>query len=145
MPGRNIQNVYFASNSLYYVESGSATLSSGKDNVEIRKGEIAIIKQHSKLNIQKFKDKSGSDFKSIIFYLFPDFVKEFAKQTKRTESKADLITTNIIHLGKQLLLTLKDFAESLLLLFELKQLKHFLGYFWDNRLDRGQQSISQLK
>lgn len=116
------RNVYFASNSLYYVESGSATLSSGKDSIEIKKGEIAIIKQHSKLDIQKFKDKNGSDFKSIIFYLFPDFVKEFTKQTKQTESKAVEITTNIIHLGKQLLL--KDFSESLLPLFELNQQKH---------------------
>jgi AraC-like DNA-binding protein len=112
------KNVYFASNALYYVESGSATLYSGNDEVSIKKGEIAIIKQHSRLDIRKIKDKSGIDFKSIIFYLFQDYVTEFAKQTK---SQTNSITGNVIHLGKQQ--SLKDFSESLLPLFENKQLK----------------------
>ncbi len=116
------RDVYFAANSLYFVESGSAILRSGKDEVKLKKGEIAIIKQHSKLDIQKFRDKNGSDFKSIIFYLFPDFVTEFTKQTRQTKSKADSITADVIHLGKQQ--TLKDFSESLLPLFEVKQLKY---------------------
>lgn len=113
------RNVYFASNALYYVESGSAILQSDKDEISIKKGEIAIIKQHSRLNIQKRKDKNGSDFKSIIFYLFPDFVTEFAKQAKKQTTS---ITANIIHLGKQQ--SLKEFSESLLPLFDNKQLKH---------------------
>ncbi|MEJ0101871.1 MAG: AraC family transcriptional regulator [Bacteroidota bacterium] len=113
------RNVYFASNALYFVESGSAVLQSDKGEVNIKKGEIAIIKQHSRLNIQKFKDKSGADFKSIIFYLFPDFVNEFAKQTK---SQTASITADIIHLGKQQ--SLKDFSESLLPLFENKRITH---------------------
>jgi AraC family transcriptional regulator, exoenzyme S synthesis regulatory protein ExsA len=115
------RNVYFASNALYYVEAGSAVLCSGKDEVGIQKGEIAIIKQHSRLDIKKIKDKNGSNFKSIIFYLFPDFVTDFSKQTKQGKETTS-ITTNIIHLGKQQ--SLKVFSESLLPLFENRQLKH---------------------
>ncbi len=112
------RNVYFASNALYYVESGNAILQSDNDEVSIKRGEIAIIKQHSRLNIQKRKDENGTDFKSIIFYLFPDFVKEFAKQTKNHTTS---ITADIIHLGQQQ--SLKNFSESLLPLFDNKQLK----------------------
>ena len=115
------RNVYFASNALYYVEAGSAVLHSSKDEVNIRKGEIAIIKQHSRLDIQKIKDKNGNDFKSIIFYLFPDFVTDFSKQTKLVLDKSISLTTDITHLGKQQ--SLKMFSESLLPLFENKQLK----------------------
>ena len=115
------RNVYFASNALYYVESGSAVLRSAKEEVHIKKGEIAIIKQHSRLDIQKIKDKTGSDFKSIIFYLFPDFVTEFSKRTKLATDKTISITADIIHLGKQQ--SLKVFSESLLPLFENRQLK----------------------
>jgi AraC family transcriptional regulator, exoenzyme S synthesis regulatory protein ExsA len=115
------RNVYFASNALYYVESGSAVLYSEKDEVHIKKGEIAIIRQHSRLNIQKIKDKNGNDFKSIIFYLFPDFVTDFTKQTKLAKDKTTSITADIIHLGKQQ--SLKVFSESLLPLFENRQLK----------------------
>jgi AraC-like DNA-binding protein len=114
------RNVYFASNALYYVEAGSAVLYSGKDEVNIQKGEIAIIKQHSRLDIKKIKDKNGSNFKSIIFYLFPDFVTDFSKQTKQAKETTSL-TANVIHLGKQQ--SLKVFSESLLPLFENKQLK----------------------
>jgi AraC-like DNA-binding protein len=115
------RNVYFASNALYYVESGSAVLQSEKDEVHIKKGEIAIIKQHSRLNIQKIKDKNGNDFKSIIFYLFPDFVRDFSKRIKSANDKTTSITADIIHLGKQQ--SLKYFSESLLPLFENRQLK----------------------
>ena len=110
------RNVYFASNALYYVQEGSATLHAGTDKVNVKKGEIAIIKQHSRLNIQKVRNKNGSDFKSIIFYLFPDFVKEFAKQKKLKGSQSISFTGDVIHLGKQQSLT--DFSESLLPFFE---------------------------
>jgi AraC-like DNA-binding protein len=115
------RDVYFASNALYYVESGGAVLHTDKDEVHINKGEIAIIKQHSRLDIQKIKDKNGSDFKSIIFYLFPDFVMDFSKQAKLANDKMTSITAGIIHLGKQQ--SLKAFSESLLPLFENLQLK----------------------
>jgi len=115
------KNVYFASNALYYVESGEAILYSAQDKVHIKIGEIAIIKQHSRLDIQKIKDKKGHDFKSIIFYLFPDFVTDFSKQTRLAKDKAISMTADIIHLGKQQ--SLKMFSESLLSLFENKQLK----------------------
>jgi AraC-like DNA-binding protein len=111
------QNVYFAATSLYYVESGSAVLYSGKNKITVTKGEVCLIKQHSKLNIQKHKDKDGKDFKSIIFYLFPDFVTAFTKRVKNTPS--DLISDDIIHLGRQT--SLKIFCESLLPYFENKQ------------------------
>lgn len=115
------RNVYFAANALYYVETGSAVLRSYKDAVNIKEGEIAIIKQHSRLDIQKRKNKNGNDFKSIIFYLFPGFVKDFAKQTKQANDVTTSITAGIIHLGKQP--SLKDFSESLLPLFENRKLK----------------------
>jgi hypothetical protein len=46
------RNVYFAANSLYYVESGSALLRTNKNEIKIKKGEIALIRQHSKLGVQ---------------------------------------------------------------------------------------------
>ena len=116
------RDVYFAATSLYYVECGNAVLRSDKNEIKIHKGEIAIIKQHSKLDIQKFKDKkSGKDFKSIIFYLFPDFVTQFVKQAKLPKENSDFNAIDIVHLGKQQ--KLKEFSESLLPLFEFKQLK----------------------
>lgn len=116
------KDVYFAANSLYYVESGRAVLRSGSKEIEIKKGEIAIIKQHSKLDIRKFKDKNGNDFKSIIFYLFPDFVTEFVRKIRQAKDSRHSITKNIIHLGKQK--SLKDFSESLLPLLDLQQIRH---------------------
>jgi AraC-like DNA-binding protein len=113
------KDVYFAANSLYYVEAGSAVLHSGTNEIKIKKGEIAIIKQHSKLDIRKFKDKDGSDFKSIIFYLFPDYVAEFAKKVRHANDSHNSISKDIIHLGRQT--SLKDFSESLLPLLELQQ------------------------
>ncbi len=112
------RDVYFAANSLYYVESGSATLHINGKDLTVKKGEICLIKQHSKLDIRKFKDRNGQDFKSIIFYLFPDFVTEFIKQGKKYSPV--LISDEIIHLGRQL--PLKLFFESLLPLFEAKKL-----------------------
>lgn len=116
------KDVYFAANSLYYVEAGSAILYSNNDEVRIEKGEISLIKQHSRLNIQKFRDKDGKDFKSIIFYLFPDFVAAFIKQAKAGKGYTDFVNIDIIHLGRHLLL--KRFCESLLSLFDDKQPNH---------------------
>jgi AraC-like DNA-binding protein len=116
------RDVYFGANSLYYVESGSAELYCEGNRVNVEKGEICLIKQHSKLDIKKNKDKDGKDFKSIIFYLFPDFVADFVKQAKEKKSQSDLQNADIIHLGKHVLL--KDFCESLLPLFENKQLSN---------------------
>jgi len=115
-------DVYFAANSLYYVESGSALLSSSDQKVTANKGDIVLIKQHSQLNIQKFKDESGKDFRSIIFYLFPDFVTEFVKQAQRKKAQPDFVLREVIHLGKLPLLI--DFCESLLPLFGHKQLNN---------------------
>lgn len=118
------KDVYFAANSLYYVESGSAILHTLNERITIKKGEIVLIKQHSKLNIQKFKDKEGNDFKSIIFYLFPDFVTEFLKQTKQNKIQSNILSSSIIHLGKHT--HLKIFCESLLPLFDKQQLNNDL-------------------
>jgi len=117
------KDVYFAANSLYYVESGSAVLTTMNEKVTAKKGEIVLIRQHSKLDIQKLKDKKGNDFKSIIFYLFPDFVKAFVKHTKEKRKQADPVASNnIIHIGKHRLLD--DFHQSLLPLFDHKQLNN---------------------
>ncbi len=116
------KDVYFAAASLYYVEAGSAVLHSGTNEIKIKKGEIAIIKQHSKLDIRKFKDKNGSDFKSIIFYLFPDYVAEFAKTVRHAKDPHNSVAKDIIHLGMQK--SLKDFSESLLPLLELQKITH---------------------
>lgn len=120
MPGRNFQQCFFAANSLYYVQSGSAILSLNESVTTVKSGEVVLIKQHSKLDIQKLKSKDGTDFRSIIFYLFPDFVTAFIKQTRTIKSQTDSIPASIIHLGKHL--HLKDFFESLLPLFEKKRL-----------------------
>lgn len=110
------RDVYFSANSLYYVESGTATLYCGNHAVIVKKGEIALIKQHSKINIQKTKDtKEGKDFRSIIFYLFPDFISEFLKDKKKPQNKPVNPGRNIIQLGKKA--RLKEFSESLLPLF----------------------------
>ncbi len=114
------RNVFFAANSLYYVESGSATFTSNGSVARVKSGEVILIKQHSKLDIQKFKDKDGKDFKSIIFYLFPDFVTDFIKQAKEVKSQAPTINANSLNLGRHQLL--KRFFESLLPLFENKLL-----------------------
>jgi AraC-like DNA-binding protein len=113
------RDVYFAANSLYYVESGSAVLSSDNGSIKVRTGEIALIRQHSKLDIQKFKDKNGKDFKSVIFYLFPDFITEYLRKAKQTKDQSRPQVFNIIHLGKHP--QLKKFCESLLPLFESRQ------------------------
>jgi AraC-like DNA-binding protein len=111
------KDVYFAANALYYVESGSASIYLHEEEIRIKKGEVCLIKQHSKLDIRKFKDEDGKDFKSIIFYLFPDFVTEFIKQGKK--SLPGLICPDMIHLGADTQLT--SFCESLLPLFEAKK------------------------
>ena len=115
------KNVYFASNALYYVESGSAVLFTTEGEVRIQQGETALIKQHSRLDIQKIKGKNGRDFKSIIFYLFPGFVSDFSKQTRFTPDKAISVATGVIPLGKQP--SLRLFSESLLPLFENRSVK----------------------
>lgn len=112
------RDVYFAANSLYYVQSGSAILQSGSKEVVVKKGEVSLIAQHSKLDIQKIRDKNGEDFRSIIFYLFPDFVTEFIKQDKKAIMQPTVVSSNIIHLGKHA--SLKAFCESLLPLFDGK-------------------------
>jgi len=114
------RDVYFAANSLYYVEAGRAAISSKENKVEVGKGEVCLIRQHSKLDIRKFKDADGTDFKSTIFYLFPDFVMEFVKREKGLDTQAGTVSADIIHLSRHQ--PLKDFCESLLPLFESKQL-----------------------
>lgn len=114
------KDVYFAANSLYYVESGSAILYADQEKIHIKKGEIAIIKQHSKLDIQKSKDDNGIDFKSIIFYLFPDFVSDFARENSPHE-QSNALSPALLHLGSPQ--SLKDFSESLIPLFECKEQK----------------------
>lgn len=110
------KDVYFSANSLYYVQAGSAILYCGKDEVILKTGEMALIKQHSKIDIQKIKDKKqNKDFKSVIFYLFPDFITEFLKNKKESKSKTVNSQKSIIQLGKKA--QLKEFSESLLPLF----------------------------
>lgn len=116
------KDVYFAANSLYYVESGSAIIYSQSKEVIIKKGEVILIRQHSKLDIRKFKDKNGKDFKSIIFYLFPGFVNEFIKRSKILKNPEDSFNSDIIRLRKHS--HLKEFCESLLPLFENKKTNH---------------------
>jgi AraC-like DNA-binding protein len=110
-------DVYFAANSLYYVESGYAQINAGNKTIKIAKGEVCLIRQHSKLDILKFKDEEGHDFKSVIFYFFPDFVTDFMEKHKGYKPTPE-VAPNVpfIHLKKQQ--SLKKFCESLLPLFE---------------------------
>jgi AraC family transcriptional regulator, exoenzyme S synthesis regulatory protein ExsA len=110
------RDVYFSANSLYYVESGTAILYCGNDEVTLKKGEIALIKQHSKINIRKIKNnRENKDFQSIIFYLFPDFITEFLKGKNYVNNRFANSEKSIIRLGKKA--HLKEFSESLLPLF----------------------------
>jgi AraC-like DNA-binding protein len=113
------QDIYFAANSLYYVESGTAVLYAGDTPTTVVKGESALIRQHSKLDIQKFKDSDGQDFRSIIFYLFPDFVRAFVQQTRAVIVQSSVPDNSVIYLGEQREFT--SFCESLLPLFDTPQ------------------------
>lgn len=114
------RDVYFAANSLYYVESGEVVLYSAGEEICLKKGDVAFIRQHSKLDIRKFKDTSGADFKSIIFYLFPDFISEFLHQTKADRVQHEFPAHSIFSLGKHE--ELRDFSESLLAYFKKPQI-----------------------
>jgi AraC-like DNA-binding protein len=116
------KDVYFAANSLYYVECGKATFYTTNGKVMIERGEIVLIKQHSKLNIRKYRDDDGRDFKSIIFYLFPDFVSACIKENKKKASSTSTIRTDIVSLGKQK--RFQNFCTSLLPLFEESKLHY---------------------
>ena len=94
------EDVYFAANSLYYVQSGSADIVSGEVINRVSKGEIVLIKQNSKLDIRKYKDANGVDFSSVILYLFPDFVSEYLKSSKVKRTGAAAFG-DVISLGKQ--------------------------------------------
>lgn len=59
------------------------------------------------------------DFKSVIFYLFPDFVSEFVKQQRRNHKLKGITASGLIHLGKQE--GLKELFVTLLPLFENRQ------------------------
>lgn len=110
------KDVYFAAHALYYVEEGEALIQTKKEKIHIKKGEVAFIRQHSKFNIRKFKGRNGSDFKSIIFYLFPDFITEFKRNTRSVRKTSTPLAYEFINLGKDL--QLKKFCESLKPLFE---------------------------
>ena len=103
--------VYFAANALYYVVSGSAILQSDKGKTMLGKGEAVLIKQHSKLDIRKFKDADGSDFRSVIFYLFPDFVTQFVKQSNASPLDLGFSDTDLVPLGNDE--SLNTFSQSL--------------------------------
>lgn len=92
------KNIYLNSNSIYIVKSGKAILKSRTNSLELNKGEVALIKQHSILDIRKFKDENGSDFQSFIFQLFPDFVSECIEKNEISEDKiqSDLIKIDFV-------------------------------------------------
>lgn len=110
------QDIYFAANSLYYVESGTSVFYTGANKITVATGESVLIQQHSKLDIQKFKGSDGRDFRSIIFYLFPDFVEEFLKQTSAYSNQSTLSGKSVIRLGEQHYF--KAFCDSLLPMFD---------------------------
>lgn len=74
------RDVFFSANAVYYVSTGSAVLRSPHGEVRLAEGEVALIAQYAKLDIQKSKAADGSDFRSVIFYLFPDHVDAFLKK-----------------------------------------------------------------
>jgi AraC-like DNA-binding protein len=108
-------DVYFAANALYYVVSGTAILHTAHGKITTQKGEVVLIRQHSKINIKKEKDKSGDDFRSIIFYLFPDFVTDFLKIEKQKKLASGL-TAEVIVLGNSR--QFQHYCTSLTSLFE---------------------------
>ncbi|HET6252962.1 MAG TPA: AraC family transcriptional regulator [Puia sp.] len=110
-------DVYFAANALYFVVSGAAIIHTRQGKVNAKKGEAILIRQHSKIDIEKQKDTNGDDFKSIIFYLFPDFVDEFLK-TKRPIKFSSGLTADVIQLKDSQLF--RNFCMSLISLFDNK-------------------------
>ena len=110
------RDVYFSANTLYFVETGTAVLQSGKTSVTLQQGEIALIRQHSKLNIQKKKNEAENrNFKAVIFYLFPDFISEFLKGKSKTVKNSSPVTGSIIPLTRKN--HSKELFQSLLSLF----------------------------
>ena|ERR1700756_1623573 len=96
------RDVYFSANSLYFVETGTATLRAEGKLVTLKEGEIALIKQHSRIDIEKKRnEKNDKDFRSVIFYLFPDFISEFFKTSKKKGKNSQTITSNVIPLTKK--------------------------------------------
>lgn len=93
------RNVYINCNSIYMVKSGSAILKTNNEAIELQKGQVVLIKQHTQLDIKKSKDADDSDFQSFIFQLYPDFVKAFLASKKQTVIDHELPTPNIIPLS----------------------------------------------
>lgn len=91
------RDVYFNCNSIYIVKSGKAILKSKTNTLELKKGEVALIKQHSILDIRKFKDENGSDFQSFIFQLFPDFVSECIEKNEVSNIPEDKIQNDMMY------------------------------------------------
>lgn len=72
------EGVYFAANSLYHVRRGTAILRCGGEEVIVKEGEVALIGQHALLDVRKIGGTGeDGDFRSIIFFLLPDFVDDF--------------------------------------------------------------------
>lgn len=92
------RDVYFAASSLYHVERGAAVMRCGDEELRVEEGEVVLIKQHTVLDIRKLKGKGGEDFRSIIFFLLPDFVEDFLKG-KRVDVSTDMDDRNIIRSG----------------------------------------------
>ena len=115
------RDVYFSANTLYFVETGTAVLQSGNTIVRLKEGEIALIRQHSKLNIQKKKNETENrNFRAVIFYLFPDFISEFLKGKSKSKKSSSTDTANIIALTRKD--HSKELSQSLLSLFNTQKM-----------------------
>ena len=110
------RDVYFNSNTLYLVKSGKAIIQTKSDEFILNKGEIILIKQHTIVDIKKFKDENGDDFQSFIFQLFPDFIVSCTEKNRLDKVPAQVIDNDIIRINNA-----DDFwrfSESLNLFFE---------------------------
>lgn len=113
------KDIYFSHSVLYYVVSGRAILSTDKSRVNLNRGDIAFIKQHSTVDVAKFHESNGEQFRVILFQIYPDFIGEYlskngvVSKTNTRQVDSDRVLFNVSNN-----ILLKSFGSSLIPLFE---------------------------
>jgi len=75
------KGAYFHACALYMLQDGRIEINDGKEEINVKRSEFILIRQHAKLDFKKFYEESESgSIKSFIFYFFPDFIKEFIEE-----------------------------------------------------------------
>lgn len=112
------KDIYFSHSVLYYVVSGWVNLGDSRGAI-LKAGDIALIKQHSTVDINKHNDPvTGAPFKAILFQLYPDFIEEYLTN-RRVDIKDARIDIDgdksVFNISNNIML--KSFGNSLIPLF----------------------------